>query len=404
MSPTSSTNKPENDEKNSSIVKPPSSFDGSHSKYRDWIRQVKLFHRGKHLTTADDKIMSTLSYMMEGSAATWAQRYADDHLDSPSMGKWDEFAAELDSSFKDHMATKKARDKVEHFVQGKVLTDEFMNSFEMLLADAELSDDAEQIRLLEKNVNRSIIDTIYGSGNLPSNFGDYKKRVLKIGRLWEQRREQRYSCDPAGHVSPSATNENDMDFETQDTELLSNASLPPSLCTRCWNCDAATARPGDGRSLHFGLQQAKIAVANTGCTTVTGAPSASSMAARLHKLQEMESQQHIGRRCEVPKKSQWQRRALGLSARSGKKEQGLMVQILIPQDKNPMFCLTLKRLEILHEPKIPKMRPIRFLILRHAIPLILRSGSLHDFEIVLTGLFHFCGHGLIIVIFTRSIL
>src|SRR5436190_23838098 len=56
-----------------------------------------------------------------------------------------------------------------------------------------------------------------------------------------------------------------MDFETQDTELLSDASLPPSLCTRCWDCDAATARPGDGRSLHFGLQQAKIAVANTGC-------------------------------------------------------------------------------------------------------------------------------------------
>ena len=190
MSPTSSTNKPENDEKNSSIVKPPSSFDGSHSKYHDWLCQVKLFHRGKHLTADDDKIISTLSYMTEGSAATWAQRYADDHLDSPSMGKWDEFAAELDSSFKDHTATKKARDKVEHFVQGKVLIDEFMNSFEMLLADAELSDDAEQIRLLEKNVNRSIIDTIYGSGNLPSNFGDYKKRVLKIGHLWEQRREQ----------------------------------------------------------------------------------------------------------------------------------------------------------------------------------------------------------------------
>src|SRR5204863_9091911 len=190
MSPTSSTNKPENDEKNSSIVKPPSSFDGSHSKYRDWIRQVKLFHRGKHLTTADDKIISTLSYMMEESAATWAQRYADDDLDSPSMGKWDEVAAELDSSFKDHTATKKAQDKVEHFVQGKVLIDEFMNSFDMLLADAELSDDTERIRLLEKNVNRSIINMIYGSGDLPSNFDDYKKRVLKIGRLWEQRREQ----------------------------------------------------------------------------------------------------------------------------------------------------------------------------------------------------------------------
>src|SRR5215472_10029379 len=101
----------------------------------------------------------------------------------------------------------------------------------------------------------------------------------------------------------------------QDKNDSDNASLPPSLCTRCWDCNAATARPGDSRSLHFGLQQAKIAVANTGCIPVTGAPSASSMAARLHSPQEMENQQCIGRRCEVPRKSQWQRRALGLSAR-----------------------------------------------------------------------------------------
>src|SRR5204863_9424089 len=70
ISPTSSTNKPENDEKNSSIVKPPSSFDGSYSKYRDWLRQVKLLHPVKHLTAANDKIISTLSYMMKGSTVT----------------------------------------------------------------------------------------------------------------------------------------------------------------------------------------------------------------------------------------------------------------------------------------------------------------------------------------------
>jgi retrotransposon gag protein/zinc knuckle protein len=190
MSPTSSTTKLPHEEKTSSIVKPPDAFDGSHSKYRGWIRQVKLFHRGKHLTTDDDKIISTLSYMTEGSAAPWAQRYADDHLDSPDMGKWTDFVTALKSSFEDHTATKKARDKVEHLVQGKVLIDEFMNSFEVLLADAELSDDSERIRLLEKNVNRSIIDAIYGSGDVPSKFEDYKKRVLKLGRLWEQRREQ----------------------------------------------------------------------------------------------------------------------------------------------------------------------------------------------------------------------
>jgi len=176
-----------------------------------------------------------------------------------------------------------------------------------------------------------------------------------------------------------------MDFETQDTELLSDASLPPSLCTRCWDCDAATARPGDGRSLHFGLQQAKIAVANTGCTPVTRAPSASSMAARLHKLQEMESQQCIGRRCEVPRKSRWQRRALGLSARPGKKEPGLDSSNPDPSRQKSNVPSNSEEAGDSAQTQNPKMCPIRFLLLKHATLLILQSGSLHDFEIVLAG-------------------
>ena len=69
----------------------------------------------------------------------------DDHLDTNSMGKWTDFLTALNAAFKDHTATKKAGDKVEHLFQGKIMIDEFMNNFETLLADTELTDDNKKI-------------------------------------------------------------------------------------------------------------------------------------------------------------------------------------------------------------------------------------------------------------------
>ena len=125
------------------------------------------------------------------------------------------------------------------------------------------------------------------------------------------------SCASAGPVSPLVHQYDDMGnliFSYKDREQSSETSLPPSLCTRCWDLDTATARPGGSRSLHSGLQQARIAVANTSYIPVAGAPLASLMAVRSYSPQEIGNQQCIGRQCEVPRKSQWQRRALGLSA------------------------------------------------------------------------------------------
>jgi len=169
---------------------PPDSFDGSHSKFRGWLRQVKIYHRGNHITDDEDRILSTLSCMKEGPAAVWAQRFADQHLDQKDLGKWDDFIKALEATFQDHTATKKAREQVEHFTQGRQLVDEFFNHLDTLLSEAEVTAETEKVRLLEKSADKRIIDSIYSSGNLPTKYDDYKDRVLKIGRLWEQRREQ----------------------------------------------------------------------------------------------------------------------------------------------------------------------------------------------------------------------
>jgi hypothetical protein len=166
----------------------PDNFDGSPIKYKGWLRQLELFMRGRKVTDDEDKIITALSYMNTGPATSWAENFIDDH--AGGFGTWVDFRTLLNASFTDHTETKRARDALEHLSQGRQTVDEFFGRLEALLRQAELTDDAERRRLLEKHVRRDVIDSIYASGTVPGTYDLYKTRILSMGRLLEQRREQ----------------------------------------------------------------------------------------------------------------------------------------------------------------------------------------------------------------------
>ena len=171
-------------------VAPPEAFDGNALKFRDWHRQLLIYIRGKRIEANDDKILLTLSYMKTGTAATWANRFFDVH--AADLGTWAEFEIQLKAAFEDKTLSRKAREKLENLHQGSSRIDDFISRFESLAKDAAVEDhDTELIRLLERNVKADLIDSIYSTGDVPTTFNNYKSRVLKLGRLWEQRQEQK---------------------------------------------------------------------------------------------------------------------------------------------------------------------------------------------------------------------
>ncbi len=171
-------------------VAPPEAFDGSPLKFRDWHRQILIYIRGKKITADDDRILIALSYMKSGTAAAWANRFFDANLDG--LGTWTEFETQLKAAFEDKTLGRKAREKLESLHQGSLRIDDFISRFESLAQDAGMDGhESELIRLLERNVKSDIIDAIYASGMLPGDYPSYKTRVLGLGRLWEQRQEQR---------------------------------------------------------------------------------------------------------------------------------------------------------------------------------------------------------------------
>lgn len=231
-------------------VAPPEAFDGSPLKFRDWHRQILIYIRGKKITADDDRILVALSYMKSGTAAAWANRFFDANLDG--LGTWIEFEMQLKATFEDKTQGRKAREKLENLHQGSLRIDDFVSRFESLAQDAGMDGhESELIRLLERNVKSDIIDAIYSSGMLPDTYPDYKIRILGLGRLWEQRQEQR-AQEHRRHVpqvaatakpSPNPSAQQATDKRTPTGVIFGGRGKPMELDAlrrenRCFTCGA----------------------------------------------------------------------------------------------------------------------------------------------------------------------
>jgi hypothetical protein len=172
-------------------VAEPDTFDGSPTCFHDWKQQLLIYVHTCCIVEDDEKILFTLSYMKSGMANAWATRYFDKHMAKPHLGRWQDFLDELHSSFKDKNLQRKAREKLKSFRQGTQQIDEFFAIFNTLLNDVVVVSDNEKDWLIERNMKMELIDMVYSSGMVPTTYITYRTCLLMMGRLWEQRQEQK---------------------------------------------------------------------------------------------------------------------------------------------------------------------------------------------------------------------
>jgi hypothetical protein len=191
----------------------PSDYDGSAPRFHAWWREVSIYLRVKKIADDEERILTTLSYMKTGLAASWADRFWDNSAKA-TLGTWANFSKDIKETFSTKDVAKEARQRLEEFRQGTCTIDEFFTLFETMASDAEITGtefDAERIRLLEQLVKREIIDIIYNAETLPDTYASYKSKVLNIGRLRQRRTkvEQRtyrgWPSHPSTTHSPSST-------------------------------------------------------------------------------------------------------------------------------------------------------------------------------------------------------
>jgi hypothetical protein len=182
-------------------VAEPDTFDGSPARFHDWKRQLLIYVRACRIVEDDDRILLALSYMKSSTANAWATRYFDEYATQPCLGRWQDFLEELRSSFEDKNLQRKAQEKLESFRQGTRRIDEYFAVFDSLLNDAEIVSDEEKIRLIERNVKTELVDAVYSGRVVPTAYITYRTRLLMVGRLWEQRAEQK-ALDRRGLLPP----------------------------------------------------------------------------------------------------------------------------------------------------------------------------------------------------------
>ncbi|KAL5507645.1 hypothetical protein ACEPAH_7101 [Sanghuangporus vaninii] len=148
-------------------VAPPCQYEGGKD-YLDFRCEVLLYFKAydSSFQDDDDKITFVLSYLKEGSAATWAENYVNE---ASSTGQfliadtWKTFLKELDTSFVDPNRHQKAFEKLDGMRQKSISASEFLNDFDIKQVNAGLTKpehDGVLIDKLKKALNAAVIDGV----------------------------------------------------------------------------------------------------------------------------------------------------------------------------------------------------------------------------------------------------
>jgi hypothetical protein len=197
------------------LVPEPLIFDGTASKFDEWMLSIEVYFTIHAAKFADDKVRSLaiLSRMRGGAAGLWAKLAIETQIGNPAATWFTlaELKEQLVAAFRDHTTKQKAQDKLEYLRQGeKQSIDSFFVAFYTLAVECEVTSDQQLIYLLDRAVLDKYIHQIVTTQAKPNMYKGYKDIILHIARYHKQREEQlcfecrrtHFFCDPVVRDKP----------------------------------------------------------------------------------------------------------------------------------------------------------------------------------------------------------
>src|ERR1700731_386288 len=165
---------------------PPSPFDGDKKKFKSFLRRLNLYFASDPVQFAnpENRVILTLSLCSEGTAESWAQ-IAQDKYEYDGWPSWPEFLSSFKVRFDDRTAEEDAYLALDMLKQGSGTAEQYFDRFEVLCIQADIDPFLPgnfpfMKRYIEQQVARSIIRVIYVSGQVPTDYLDFKTRVVNI--------------------------------------------------------------------------------------------------------------------------------------------------------------------------------------------------------------------------------
>jgi hypothetical protein len=166
-----------------SLVAKPTDFDGKD--YKLFRRQCAIYMMANrdNFVLDEEKVLFVLSYMKGGLAGQWAENeYEKIMEDGYVASSFQEFEARLQGTFSDPNKERNAQHQLSTTRQGfNETAEEFFQKFELNRRAAGYSTghDSYLIELLERNLKRDIVKTIY-TQDLPDTYEGWKRKAIRL--------------------------------------------------------------------------------------------------------------------------------------------------------------------------------------------------------------------------------
>ncbi|KIJ34503.1 hypothetical protein M422DRAFT_233468 [Sphaerobolus stellatus SS14] len=149
-------------------VASPDVFDGTISRSSAFLNQLSLYFKGKKITSDDDKITITLSYMKGGTVGPWIKDMTERLITEEEL-RWVTFTKEFKDSFGDPDPAGTAGREMDLLKQGTHTADEYVASFNELKNDTGYND-AALVDKFEKGLNSALVNKIYSLPDMPTTL------------------------------------------------------------------------------------------------------------------------------------------------------------------------------------------------------------------------------------------
>ena len=170
----------------------PEKFDGSHSKFRDFLAAVNNYIAVKENEFSDDEAKSRfIGSLLCKEALTWYRHICETNVDL--LLRHNEFINEFTSNFDDPNSRRNAQEALARMKQGKFNVASYGAKFRRLASET-LYNETALIVLFRRGLNDEIKDVLCQTFEDPDNLEDFIKLCTKIDqRLAERRIEKSLS-------------------------------------------------------------------------------------------------------------------------------------------------------------------------------------------------------------------
>ena len=212
----------------------PDNFDGSATKASAWMDSVMLYLmiNGSLYDQDQKKIAFTLSFMKEGSAATWASTFTKKALSlpTPTLGTWTAFHNDFKTLFIHIDVKNEAINWLATTLSAKCPSlGDYISQFKNQVALSEITHEDTLINFFSRGIPAPLMKWIFGMDTVPTKIDDWYTRAINFKTQWDRADAvaQRKTYNPYPTQKSQPTQNTKTDPYAMDVDAVKIEKLTP---------------------------------------------------------------------------------------------------------------------------------------------------------------------------------